>query len=967
MSLQIKFILLFIALLLAGVGISSTISFKVTEQAMVDSALTTMDQANLEVMQNIAMFHKKAQSDLLIAIEHPAFKDYFNLPQTRAGNRFDTKGHIVFTPEQQALKNVLDTWSLSLQKQLPIAEICLLDKTGQEHARSTLGQIAHHEDFSSIEAQAPFFSPTMALKAGEVHIQYPYLSPDANKWVFSYSSPIVLADETNVGLLHYELPVALFGQLIHHDTLLKDNASRLFILDPTGLIVADNKLKIALDKKEPPSGQPEQQTLSQYLPPVTTVNATPQFAAIVQRMKQGEQGFGWFEENKERNYIAFRPLPTFGWSIAHIRPHHALLQGKTSLFGIRIAFAATALLTLLLAAVTVWFMVRKITRPLQALTHSAQKIAAGDLDLNHRIAAQGQDEISILSHAFNQMLNTLSKTTDSKEFTEHILGAMVDGLLVLDMDNRIQRVNKSMLELLEETEEHLHGRLLDQLLPDPAFAAIMFRELLANRLFRSQETTFHTADGRQVPVSISSSLIKIGESITGIVILAQDIRQRKLNEEQLHFLANFDMLTQLPNRALLLERLSQTLHRAPWRTTRVGIVQCALDRFKMVNETLGHHAGDELLKETAKRLNSCLRDGDTVARIGGDEFIILLMDMAKAEDIILLAKKLSHAISLPLLLSNGQEVFVTASIGISIFPENGSTPDELLKNANIATTYAKAKGKNQFSFFSTEMNQKGATRLSMESDLRRAIERNELEAHYQPRWDLKKDCLVGAEALVRWRRGGQDGKLVPPGDFLPLAEELGLIEAIDLWMLQQTCQQSKTWRDKGYQPIRISINLSPPLFGRQDLVAIVQQALETAQLPPEALELELTEAIVMHDITHAMKSLHAFREMKIHLAVDDFGTGYSSFAHLRRLPVHVLKIDRSFVREITTNQEDAAITHAIITMAHTLNLRTTAEGAEEQAQRDLLTRLGCDELQGYLISRPIPAAEMEAKFLIKQG
>ncbi|MBF0262452.1 MAG: bifunctional diguanylate cyclase/phosphodiesterase, partial [Magnetococcales bacterium] len=435
----------------------------------------------------------------------------------------------------------------------------------------------------------------------------------------------------------------------------------------------------------------------------------------------------------------------------------------------------------------------------------------------------------------------------------------------------------------------------------------------------------------------------------------------KRNEEQLHFLANFDVLTQLPNRSLLVERLSQTLTRAPWRSTSVGLMHCALDRFKTINESLGHRAGDELLKETATRLLESVRDGDTVARVGGDEFLVLFQDIARADDVIHLARKLSQAVSKPILLSTGQEIFITASIGISLFPENGSTPDDLLKNADIATHFAKAQGKNQFSFFSVEMNRKGAQRLSLERDLRRAIERGELEAHYQPRWDLKQDRLAGAEALVRWRRGGTP---ISPGEFLPLAEELGLIEEIDLWMLEETCKQARTWLDRGHAALRISINLSHHLFGRHDLVMVVRRVLEENRLEPRHIELELTEAIVMNDVGHAMNTLHAFREMGIQLAVDDFGTGYSSFSHLRRLPVHILKIDRSFVREITTHREDAVITEAIISLAHTLGLRATAEGAEEQAQRDLLTELGCDELQGYLISRPIPAKELEERFLV---
>ncbi|MBF0179122.1 MAG: EAL domain-containing protein [Magnetococcales bacterium] len=954
MSIPFKFILLLTLLLLAGLGVSSSVSFTFTEEAMEESALTTMDQTNHDLLHKIDLFHKKIQSDILMSLEHPAFKRYFDLPETRRGNRFDNENRLVLTTEQLAVKADLDAWAVSMQKRFPIVESCLIDQGGQEHARITFGRIASIEEFSSEEAQNAFFAPAMALPEGRIHIQYPYMSQDANKWVFAYLAPIVLADGSKAGVFHNEIPVSLFQELIRQHDM--DKNSRLFLLDPSGVLIADSWRDFSMDRKNTP-----ETSLQHYLPMATSLNASPRFTAILERMRQGSSGADWYEEGGERQHVTFRPLPTFGWSIGHIRPHHALLQGKTSLTNVRLAFALTTLGTLLATILIVWFQVNKIAMPLRGLARSAQKIADGNLDFNMRIQVGDLDEVGILAHSFNRMLLTLSQTTDTKEFTENILRAMVDGLLVLDMDNRIRRVNRAMLELLEEKEENLLNRHLDSLLPDPEFCATMFRDLLANRLFRSQETAFRTRDGRDVAVSISSNLLRHGDTMTGMVILAQDIRIRKNNEEQLHFLANFDVLTRLPNRALLQERLSQTLVRAPWRTTSVGVLHCALDRFKSINDTLGHRSGDELLKETANRLRACVRGGDTVARIGGDEFLVLLMDVARAEDIIHVAKKISHAIAMPLTLSNGQEVFVTASIGISVSPENGSTPDELLKNANIATSHAKVQGKNQFRFFSAEMNRKGAERLAMEADLRRAVERGELEAHYQPRWDLRRDCLAGAEALVRWRRGG--GKPVSPADFLPLAEELGLIESFDLWMLENVCRQARQWRDAGYPHIRLSINLSHHLFGRKDLVELIRRALDENGLEPDALELELTEAIVMRDVTHAMSSLLSLREMWIHLAVDDFGTGYSSFSHLRRLPVHILKIDRSFVREITTNKEDAAITHAIITMAHTLNLRTTAEGAEEQAQRDLLTSLGCDELQGYLISRPVPAAEMEEKFL----
>ena len=969
MSIKIKFIGLFVVLLFAGLAISSGISYKVTENTMVESALTTMDHDNLQVIQKVDLFHKKAQSDLLMAMEHPVFKDYFSLMETRSGNRYNQDGHIQFTQAQQKFKNVLDNWSLSLQKRFPIVETCLIDQTGQEHTRVTFGKIAPSEDFSNEESMAPFFLPTMALVTGQVHVQYPYMSPDAGKWVFSYTSPVILDDGSKPGLFHYELPVALFQSLIQKNRDPETghtSASRFIILDPEGLIVADSDQTIPLEVKKNLILQKEdgKHRLKEYLPQINSISSSSRFVDIIERMVQGEIGSGWFDNQGGRYHITFRPLATFGWSIAHIRPTHALLKGETSLTGIRIAFTLIALGTLLLAVIILWFGVGKMIHPLQHLTNMVREIALGTLNLSSRVEVVGEDELGVLAKAFNHMFDTLEHNTESKVFTENVFGAMVDGLVVLDRENCIQRVNKAIIEILEESEEELLGRPLDQLILDHTFSALMFRDLLAKRFFRSQETVFETKDGRKVPVAISSSLLFEGEfTITGMVILAQDLRQRKQNEEQLHFLANFDVLTKLPNRTLLLERLSQALSRAPWRNQKVGVMHCILDRFREINDTLGLEAGNELLKETSVRLRAVVRDGDTVARVGVDEFILMLTDVAKAEDIVHVAEKVFQAVGLPLLL-NGQEVFMTVSIGITVFPDNGSSAEELLKNADIATTYAKAQGKNQCRFFSDDLNEKGEQRLAMESDLRRAIERGELEPHYQPRWDLKEDRMVGAEALVRWRRGG--GRPVSPGEFLPLAEELGLMESIDLWMLSQACQQARKWRDLGYPIIRISVNLSHQLFQRKDLVEVVNQTLDASNLKPESLELELTEAIIMGDSNHGLNTLKALRDMWVHLAIDDFGTGYSSFAYLRRLPVHVLKIDRSFVREITTNPEDAAIIKAIISMAHTLNLRTTAEGAEEQEQRDLLTQLGCDELQGYLISRPVPADELESKFLAKK-
>ncbi|MBF0135996.1 MAG: EAL domain-containing protein [Magnetococcus sp. DMHC-1] len=962
-SVKTKFISLFLFMLLLTLSGSALVSFKVTEDAMVESALAAMDNVNLELAHRAATFHNKARSDLLLSVENEVFKEYFSHPDFLAGVRRDAKGVIQFSEAQKSLRNRINSWLLSLQKRLPIVESCLIDRTGQEHTRVTYGKIALDEDYSDRENTLPFFQSAMNLRAGEVHIQYPYMSPEAKKWVFAYVTPIILENGEKPGILHYELPVSLFQDLLRggdiHDRSEQDR-SRLLILDPAGLIVADSRQKISLDQRSD-AVVGKEDPLASSLPNVSTIDTSERFQALFARIRQGETGSGWFEAQGERQFMVFRPLTTFGWSVVHMRPYHALLQGKRSLNELRFYFALAAILSLLVAAGVIWYFSRRITEPLHSLTGFARKIASGNLDFTMRVREETQDELGLLARTFNQMVETLARTTDSKEFTEGVLMGMVDGLLVLDIENKIHRLNPAILEILGESESGLMGRHFDQLLPDPVFAAEMFRDLLAGNPVRARESVFATTDRRVVPVAISSSLLhKENGAIAGVVILVQNISQRKADEERLYFLANYDPLTGLPNRILMQERLGQALTRIPWRKKRLGVMFCDLDRFKIINDTLGHRAGDELLKTTASRLLTCVRDGDTVARLGGDEFVILLQDVEKQEDIVQIADKIIQAVSRPMILEKGGEVVVTTSIGISFSPDDGNTEEILLKNADIAMYHAKDEGKNKYCCYSADLHKKSSTRLGLEADLRRAVEQGGFLVYYQPRLDLGRGRIMGAEALVRWQH--PERGIVPPGDFLSLAEELGVIEEIDRWVLKEACRQNRVWRRQGFPAIRISVNMSHRLFRTPGLVQVVAQMLDDHELEADALELELTESIAMDEISNSIQILQSLRKMWIHLAVDDFGTGYSSFAHLRKLPVHVLKIDRSFIRDIAADTQDAAIAKAIIDMGHTLNLRITAEGVETEDQLRILTAQGCDEIQGYLISRPVMAADFEKLF-----
>ena len=443
-------------------------------------------------------------------------------------------------------------------------------------------------------------------------------------------------------------------------------------------------------------------------------------------------------------------------------------------------------------------------------------------------------------------------------------------------------------------------------------------------------------------------------------LLARAIRyaiERKQAEERLRYLSTHDTLTQLPNRTLFSDRLGQSMAKSRRDGGVVAVLYVDLDRFKIINDTLGHAAGDLMLTTVSKRLTTCVREGDTVARIGGDEFVIVLTDLAHTQDIARIAKAVLDAFSNPFSLA-GRELFTTASIGIALFPEDGDNPETLLENADTAMYRAKERGRNNYQYYSAVMHTAALIRLEMETGLRGAIGRNELTLHYQLLADLSSLQISGIEALLRWQRNGE--AYFPPAEFIPLAEETGLVVPIGEWVLQTACAQNRAWRDLGLPLVRIAVNLSPIQIQQKNFVQMVQGALDAHGLPADSLELEITEGAMMQDVERAIPMLQHLHEMGIRIAVDDFGTGYSSLNYLRRFAIDTLKIDRSFVRDITTDADDAAIVRAIVTLAHSLDLTVVAEGVETLEQLHYLQALGCNKIQGYLFSRPIAADEMTA-------
>jgi diguanylate cyclase (GGDEF)-like protein/PAS domain S-box-containing protein len=443
------------------------------------------------------------------------------------------------------------------------------------------------------------------------------------------------------------------------------------------------------------------------------------------------------------------------------------------------------------------------------------------------------------------------------------------------------------------------------------------------------------------------------QSVANTLATAMD---RRGAEQRLSYMAQFDSLTGLPNRSLFVDRFGQTLRQSARNRWRVGVLFVDLDRFKNVNDTLGHDAGDQLLVEAARRLQLCVRAGDTVARLGGDEFAFVLTNLTHAHDAGLVATKVVAAMAQPFQLS-GQQVYVSASIGIGIFPDDGTDPDVLLRNADTAMYRAKEGGRNNYQFYLPQMNERAAERLHTETQLRGALERDEFLLHYQPKVDLRTQRISGIEALVRWRHP-QLGE-VSPARFIPLAEETGLIIAIGEWVLDDACRQHRRWLASGLVDCRMAVNVSAVQFQRHDFADIVAVVLERSGLPPNRLELELTESVMMDRSSQAGETFGRLRDLGVLVSIDDFGTGFSSLSYLKRFPVDKIKIDRSFIDDITRRTDDAAITLSIIAIAHHLGLGVIAEGVETPEQLEFLRQHQCDEAQGYLISKPLPAEKFE--------
>ena len=560
-----------------------------------------------------------------------------------------------------------------------------------------------------------------------------------------------------------------------------------------------------------------------------------------------------------------------------------------------------------------------------------------------------------IAHNITDRKYAEEKVRESREQLQVIIDTVPSLISYVDRNFHYRWNNRTYREWFHRTAEEITGRHMRDILGEEVFQRILPRlqKALSGEVVYYDDYLAYPSGGRWVHGVYMPNRTARGE-VDGIVVFVNDITERKKMEEEIRHMAHHDALTGLPNRRLFRDVVNMEMAQARRTRKKLAILFLDLDRFKEVNDTLGHEAGDALLKEVARRLRANIRESDTVARIGGDEFNILLADIPRPEDVTAVARKIMGSFERPFLIA-GHELHVTASIGISVYPDDSEETDTLFRYADIAMYHAKERGKNNFQFYNPDINVRSVERMLLESSLRQAIERGELSVHYQPQIDIRTGRIVCAEALVRWRH--PERGMLSSNRFIPAAEEIGFVTAIDEWVLRTACEQFKAWQEAGYPPVCVTVNLSAREFQNPGLVATIGRILDETGLSPDCLDIEITESMAMRDIDHTVKLLNELTARGVRISIDDFGTGYSSLSDLKRLPIQRLKIDRSFVQDITTDPDNRAIIQAVTVMAHTMKMTVVAEGVETEEQLSFLRETRCDEAQGYFYSKPLPDEE----------
>ncbi len=796
-----------------------------------------------------------------------------------------------------------------------VDEICLIRANGEETARFDNGAIARPADLSPDESQNnPAFLPTMLLADDTVHVTEPYVSPDSDRWVLGLATPIILPGGRRAGILHFEIPIlGLANELTSRPF---GSQGYAFIVDRDGRLLVHPEIarfRIAAGLDTDPNTAPF---------PAATASGSPSWQSLIASMLVGGSGQTILQQDGRAFHVIYRPTAGGRMMVGSVSPDDELFadvaRARENLI------LGVAPLLLLLLVVTGWFAGRLVRT-----NRELERASRG----NARLAA--------------------------------IVQSADDAVLSLSPDGTILTWNEGAAEMYGYEAGEVAGHNVRRLFsPDRRDeVAALIASVARGEPVKHFETLHETEDGRLLDVSLTCSPIRntAGE-VTGSSVVARDISERKRLEDKLAHQALHDALTGLPNRVLFHERLKEALRSASKASRRgtdnhTAVLFVDLDNFKVVNDGLGHAAGDQLLVEVGRRLTECLRAGDTAARFGGDEFTILFNDLASAEAASHAADRILGIMRAPFVIDR-REVIVSASIGIAVSATGSERPDDLLRDADLALYEAKSRGKARHDLFDPAMTAAAWRRLELEGQLRRALEEGQLRLHYQPIVELETGRTVEVEALVRWQH--PDHGLIPPAEFIPLAEQTGLIGQLGQLVLDAACAQLHEWQAQRADGDRLTmaVNLSPRQFEDPDLVDRFARTLRRHEVDGRDIKLEITESAMLAETDRAAEVLRDLRDLGIRIALDDFGAGHSSLSHLRKLPIDAIKIDRSFVEAIGTEPGQAAIVSAAIALAGALSLEVTAEGIETKDQLETLSRLGCRFGQGFYIARPQDPAAM---------
>lgn len=672
----------------------------------------------------------------------------------------------------------------------------------------------------------------------------------------------------------------------------------------------------------------------------------------VERTYQGLSG--------NRVFGTVSPIHTVNWGVISEIPQQQITK---HIYNILIRITAITVGILSIFTFLGLALVKRIINPIELLSSDFKR--PGNRDYSPSQAMSSIKELQSLTDGFNRMVSDINKNEQQLHKLSLAVEQSPNSVVMTDTNGNIEYVNPKFTKLTGYTNEEAIGQspqILKSGMHKPEYYKQLWDTITSGKVWRGEfynkkkNGEFYWENASISPLTNEEGVI------THFIAVKEDITERKKSEETILKMAYHDQLTGLPNRVLLIDRLNHLLAQGRRNKRLAAILFLDLDNFKHINDSLGHDEGDNLLKDVSERLKKHTRSCDTLARHGGDEFIILIDDLKKVENITKVVERIFSEFKKPFVL-NGQVCFVTTSIGISIYPDDGEDGNTLLKNADIAMYRAKEEGKNTYQLYKPAMTERTIEIIKMKSMLRTAIENEEFILHYQPQVNISTGDIIGLEALVRWQN--PERGLIYPGTFIPLAEDTGLIVPIGEWVLHTACAQNKSWQDKCLKPTKVAVNLSVRQLMQKDFVGMVKRILKDTKLDPGYLELEVTESMVMEDIESNIEILHELKSLGIRISIDDFGTGYSSFEYLKQMPIDMLKIGMPFVRDIIESPDDAAIATSIIQVGHIMNLEVIAEGVETIEQFRLLRTLLCDNVQGFLVSKPLPSSVGIEEFLKK--